>query len=488
MNTRNLPRLPGYALFILVIILFSPLPIPAEIHPGADLVAPLEADWVSARGMGLGSSCVAVPGDASLSAVNPALLGTLDSAQLGFHHQGSPESILREGLNASLPIARLGHAGLFFTYLNHGSFTARDTSGEISGDFHSWRMGSKLGFGREIRRNLFVGGATSGAWQTISETHYAMISFDVGIYGNLGKGFGAGASYSHFGPYLRNYLLGSIARLGFSRAIRLDKQFSALACFSYDQEPYETQTLRLGVEGVYRSLLVLRTGIQKPFKSNEQLRLDNLTFGLGLHLGALRMDIAHFPYGDLGSYQRVSLTYDWGFPPKKIIPPPKKPVEKTLLKKPSAPNPALIVFPTLGSNTTRDADIQITPPIPKPSLSTPTPSSLNPPITANPTSTPDDPLKLFFRLPSSNHQEPTESDPIHSDKSVQTLLEMVGKNPQDPQAWMQLGRFYLQKKRPGQAVQCFEQVLRLRPDYQSLREWLNRYYMSLATPTPLTTE
>ena len=55
--------------------------------------------------------------------------------------------------------------------------------------------------------------------------------------------------------------------------------------------------------------------------------------------------------------------------------------------------------------------------------------------------------------------------------------------PQDEQAWLALGRLYYQVGRTGEAVQCFEQVLRIKPDFPGLSEWLEKNRAQLE-PTP----
>ena len=58
---------------------------------------------------------------------------------------------------------------------------------------------------------------------------------------------------------------------------------------------------------------------------------------------------------------------------------------------------------------------------------------------------------------------------------VQRLNGLIQSNPNDYNAWMDLGRLYFKAGQKESAIQCFQQVLRLRPDAQTLKAWLEKY-------------
>jgi cytochrome c-type biogenesis protein CcmH/NrfG len=83
-------------------------------------------------------------------------------------------------------------------------------------------------------------------------------------------------------------------------------------------------------------------------------------------------------------------------------------------------------------------------------------------------------LKLFFKLPEEQVLPTVAEDPAWSEK-VRKGQEKVERDPKDAAAWMELGRLYFKARKKEEALQCFDQVLRLRPTDEKLRDWLERY-------------
>jgi predicted TPR repeat methyltransferase len=68
-------------------------------------------------------------------------------------------------------------------------------------------------------------------------------------------------------------------------------------------------------------------------------------------------------------------------------------------------------------------------------------------------------------------------------KELERLLKAIEETPQNPDPWLALGRHYWSTGDKEQAIQCFDQVLRLKPDFHALQVWLSRY--KTLTPTDL---
>jgi tetratricopeptide (TPR) repeat protein len=96
--------------------------------------------------------------------------------------------------------------------------------------------------------------------------------------------------------------------------------------------------------------------------------------------------------------------------------------------------------------------------------------------TAIPVGSKSDPdkLRLFFSLPG-GQPAPAANAVSPLDQKVLALKDAISQNPGDDKAWYQLGALYYQRGQKVDAVQCFEQVLRLKPDNQKLGDWLTKY-------------
>jgi len=71
------------------------------------------------------------------------------------------------------------------------------------------------------------------------------------------------------------------------------------------------------------------------------------------------------------------------------------------------------------------------------------------------------------------------------EKALEEAGQKVGQNPQDPQAWMNLGNLYWELDQPDYALQCFSEVLRLKPGATALRDWVSRYYKAHPDKAPM---
>ena len=167
------------------------------------------------------------------------------------------------------------------------------------------------------------------------------------------------------------------------------------------------------------------------------------------------MDYAYSPFGDLGTSHQVSLSYR--FETAAPTPVPTR-----------MPAPKMTVLPALPSLTPiRTSPVTV--------MVIPTPQAI-PTATPVPVGSKSDAekLKLFFSLPE-NQATPVATPNSPLEQKIQSFKDAIAQNPQDEKAWYQLGSLYYQQGRKEDAVQCFEQVLRLKPDNQKLRDWLMKY-------------
>jgi cytochrome c-type biogenesis protein CcmH/NrfG len=60
-------------------------------------------------------------------------------------------------------------------------------------------------------------------------------------------------------------------------------------------------------------------------------------------------------------------------------------------------------------------------------------------------------------------------------EAMRLYQEETVKNPEDAAAWGALGTSYFKSGQKADAIRCFEQVIKLRPDNKAFPEWLEKY-------------
>jgi hypothetical protein len=277
-------------------------------------------------------------------------------------------------------------------------------------------MALSLGWGREWAPHFSVGVALHGYQQKVVENSYLSFSGDLGFLWRPEDALGLGLGYSGLGTPIAGRTLAGELKAGLSRRFDLAGGNRLLVLFSGAYEPSGVSRLQAGIEGAINQNYFLRLGYQLPLSGDQAGGFNNLTTGAGLRFEALRLDYAFLPYGDLGASHQISLSYD-------------------------LPNPAPAQAVTVMA-------------VPSPA---PTPAKSS--------------LEVHFELPTDTITTP---DPVAL-KELEKYKKSIEKNPQDSQAWRDLGVVYFRSGHNAEALQCFEQALRLRPNDRELQIWIQKY-------------
>ena len=428
---------PGVRYLLLALFLLGPLPFAraaTETVPSyAQLAFPLENQGGSARAIAMGSAFVAVGGDVSALSWNPAGLSSLSSFQLALHHNFYLQDWMQDTLVFATPKGSLGSWGLSVSYLNYGSLTGRDASGTVTGNFSAGRWGGEIAWASTLLQGFSLGLGLKGNLLSLSSNAYTNVAGDLGVEWEASPSLRLGAAYSNWGTDAGTYIANSVLRLGGAYDWKVDGDNQALLAASLSWEPYGVTRLDLGAEDVILSFLALRVGYVASLAATDLQGLTGLAAGLGLSFQDLRLDYAYSPFGDLGSSQRISLTYDFGGPAA------------------SKPSPASSTVPPVKVATPAPSPVQPTP--------TPKPEGQK--------------LKLLFSLPSGSQDDAAGQDPDW-DRKVQGLKDAIALKPRNGKAWSDLGKLYYQKGLKADAAQCFEQALRLEPHSAPLKAWLSK--------------
>ncbi len=391
----------------------------------AGLVTPLTALGASARTDALGSAFTGVADDPSALFFNSAGLAGLDHAQLSLNHNSYLGGAFEETLLLGLPAGNGGGFAGAVQYVFWGSLDARDTSGVQEGTFSDNDVALSFGWAREWAKGFSLGVALHGTQQKVMDSIYSSFSGDLGALWVPAPDWRLGLAYSGLGTPVAGQSLATDLKGGFSYRFKLSRVDSLLTAFSGFYEPNGVSRLQGGVEAAFQKNYFLRVGYQLPLSDNQIMGFDNFTAGAGIRLGALILDYAFVPYGDLGTSHRISLSYDFPNP----TPVPAKSVTVVLTP---IPTPMPTAAPSLSKSS----------------------------------------VEVRFELPLGTTVEVTSPE-------IRTQVEQYEKaaeaNPHDATAWRNLGVVYWKTGRQDLAQQSFEQALRLNPSDTKLKAWLDQH-------------
>jgi hypothetical protein len=277
----------------------------ADPLAGAALASPLEDAGASARAAGMGSAFVSVADDSSAIFWNPGGLAKLSAPDLAIHHHSWLAGTNQEIASLGLPLGGAGNLALSMSYLDFGTFQGYDDAGTAQGTYSANRMGLGLAWGREFFRGLGLGVGAKGQNQTIAGESLSSFSGDLGLRWSPFKSLDLGLAYAGLGA---NNTASSL-RVGASTAIDFDSASSLLLALSGAWQPGGTNRIQAGVEAKLYSTLALRGGYQLNFPDTEITGLQGLSVGTGFRVAGYQLDYAWQPYGELGSSQRLSLSY-----------------------------------------------------------------------------------------------------------------------------------------------------------------------------------
>jgi tetratricopeptide (TPR) repeat protein len=395
------------------------------VTSAAGLVSPLSALGASARADAMGDAFTGLADDSSALFFNSAGLSGLSNARISLNHNSYLGGTFEETLLVGLPGGDLGGFAGALQYVFWGALDQRDAFGVDQGTYDDNDIALSLGWGREWSKGFSIGAAITGTQQKIVDSLYASLSGQVGLLWMPVENLRLGLVYSGFGTPVSGQALASDLKMGTSGLLRWDRDKTLRLALSGSYEAQGVSRIQGGLEAGFQKNLFLRLGYQLPLSDNEVTGFTNFSAGAGIRLNSITLDYAYVPYGELGTSHRVSLAYDFPNP----TPVAAKPV-------------TVFVMPS------------------------PTPTPLMTPVPAKPS------VEVQFEVPLS------ATTPV-SDQETSALIDQYEKAtqtaPQDAQAWHQLGLAYWKAGKKGLAVQCLEQALRLNPDDQALKKWLEDY-------------
>jgi len=466
---RSRTAWPCLVLFSLV--LTAPAFGAETVYSAASRQDPFESAGVAARAMAMGTAFVGVADDSTAILWNPAGMAGVRNSEISAHHLSGLAGIKQEVVSASMPVGdRLG-VGAYGQYIGYGTFEGSDEEGNPTGDYSANQMGLGAGAGMRVLEGLSVGLALRANQQTFAGQSYALFNADMGLLVSLSQGWKLGASYCNLGVSGKSASTASVFRIGASETFGRAENLSLLAAVAATIEPRTGNNVLVGLEGGYRSTAFLRVGYRHKLRETGTDGMKGLTAGGGLQYRDVRLDYAFEPFGELGATNRVSMVYRFG---SGRIPAAAAPAPVTVVK--------TVVQPVLLPSTAP------MPPGGPPPTPTPQTAAFVTPEPIDGTGPSGSELTVKFALVSDETAQGAEMEKQgRNQEAFQHYLKAVQEDRNDSVAWWRLGNLYYHHRMKEQAVRCYEEVLRIKPENTQLAEWLKQYKNHPVQPAPQAT-
>lgn len=464
---------------------------------------PLEDINRSPRALAMGSAFTAAEGDASCLMSNPAGLAGLESASLSLTHQSWIAEISQESFLVALPFPKAGTAALAVHFVNFNTLEGYDGSGFSTTSYNPLRLSFSLGWGLPLSPSISAGLSAKGLYQSLFQGESALASsYSAGLLWGILPSLKAGASYSFL--YTDASPEMGLLKFGTAWTPSLGLEEPVLLHMDLSMPPQGVYRLQLGAEQRFFSLLAFRVGHQWEWRDNRIEGFRGFTYGMGIRFQDLELDYAFAPDGDMGASHTAGLSYV--FHPEKprptstptSIPIPTRTTTATFTATPVpeliyAPSQARASTPVLSPTFTLSPTPVFSPKVASTPSRTPTPlpspgTALNfrPPSEI---SKDDKAIQVEMKFDLSKPASGNAAAPsAETQKRIEELGRIVEKDPGNSKAWGEMGRLYWQTGQSDFAVQCFEEVLRLQPENQAVKTWLERHRGRTPAGVPANTE
>ena len=416
-------------------------------YSAAGQLNPLDNTNLSARAAALGTAFVGVADDASALFSNPAGLAVLKRGELAIHNNYWLTDTLQATAVIGMPTLHWGGIGVAIGYLDFGTYQGRDELGSLYGIYSAHRLELQGGWGIGVLPGLSVGVALRGGQETLENRSYSSFAYNIGALAVPLGDLKVGLTYANAGWFTPAGNTASAFNIGGSYNFRLDSSTHLLAALSGSIEPDAVSYVQAGMEACFLSTFFVRAGYQTALTDNQYGGFAGLTLGGGISWNDFNLDYAYLPYGDLGASNHFSLGYSFD-----------------VVSKPSAPVPSPAVFVATPAVAVATPVVAVATPVaPKPESVQPTQNGLT----------------VQFNLPPDLvAQGKTLEAQGRLTDAMRYYLGALKQDNKNISAWYALGQGYYRLNQKAYAIQCFENVLKLQPNNQTLADWLTKYKAS----------
>ncbi len=279
----------------------------APAAQAAETAAFLE-QGIGARAVALGGAGTAAAGDATALYWNPGRLAHIDKRQATFAHAELADSTRLDFGGYAQPLGG-GAIGVGFTYLSHGSIKGRDINGRPIGSYGASDAALALGYAFKGEKGV-AGASLKYLRSHIAEAEELSVAAFVGLVVGEPSRLAA-VALRNLGPGLkyadqRNDLPLAVAA-GAERKVGV-----VLLALDYEYRPRVGQNdAGAGAEWEALNGVFMRGGYSTKGAISGGSGFDairGLSLGMGIQVGALRLDYAIKPTGELGRAHRFDLS------------------------------------------------------------------------------------------------------------------------------------------------------------------------------------
>lgn len=280
---------------------------------------------MSPRAAALGGSYVASNDDPNVIFYNPAGINFLENRPASFSFVKHLVDINSASLTYSQEFDEIGRFGIGVQYINYGTFTEADASGNELGEFGANEFALLVGYGNELDENFYYGANVKFIYSGIADYSATGVALDLGLHYALpDDDWNFGLSFLNIGTQLSSYF-DSKEELPLDIRFGLTKQlahtpFKFYASLNRLNEDYENfgdrfKQVTVGAEIKFSSPLRIRIGYEnekrKEYKVGSSSGLAGFNLGLGFKVSDYTIDYAFSSMGSIGALHRfgVSTTF-----------------------------------------------------------------------------------------------------------------------------------------------------------------------------------
>lgn len=298
------------------------LPVEAARGAGGSSAAFLQMGW-GARPAAMGDAFTAAADDVDAVYWNPAGLIDVKRLQQTFGHNS-----WISGLNAEHAAFALRRStaviGAGVGFLNYGDIERANKYGYTEGYYSANDMALVFSYARPWKSRLAVGGNFKIVRERIEDMSATAFALDAGAIYQKSPRLKLGATLKNLGTGLAlgktSYPLPMALRAGAAFQFRKDLLLTSDISLPFD----DSASFCFGAEYLYPSpikgvRLTLRAGL-KTAAISYLGALSAVALGFGAQAGAIALDYALSPYGDLGAAHRLSLKIKFESPAAEPAP------------------------------------------------------------------------------------------------------------------------------------------------------------------------
>ena len=290
-----------------------------QLQGMAGYVFPLDPALGSARAKAMGSAFVGMADDASALWWNPVGLGQLAAPQLSAHYNQWLVDTSQGSLVFATPIEEGYGLGLGINYVSLGQFENRASNGVLTGTSSADEWDMVGGYCMELSPKLWAGLSLQGHFESLAGIGDQAYSGSLGILWAVQPEFKLGLCLNQIGWASSGSATSSALRLGGSEDLSLGKDNQLLLALAGELDGGSLGRLQIGAEDKLFKVISVRAGYQWMSTDMQLQWTSGLQAGVGFTLQGVRLDCAIQPFGDLGTTNLISLTYQFDQGPKKAM-------------------------------------------------------------------------------------------------------------------------------------------------------------------------